>query len=355
MSKIGVWNTAFLGDAILTLPLLQTLRAAYPGAVIDFWVRKGFGALFTAHPAISNVYEYDKRGRERGIFRSMRLGRSLGRERYALWISAHASLRSALVARWSGAKVRVGYAKPASNAWFYTHIVPRRFPELEEIERLFQLLSPLGLASRNIPLSTWPEIVLPAPARDAAEAFLAELGANGKRPVLGVHPGSIWGTKRWPPEYFAAIAAMAAREGAHVLVFGGPGEEGTAEDVAARARGALSPAAAALVVNLAGRLSLAELAAYIGRLGCCLTNDSGPMHLAWPQRTPVTAVFGPTVRELGFFPRGESATVMELPLPCRPCGLHGPRACPLGHHKCMRDMTPGMVWPDVAAKVFAKP
>ncbi|MDL2210172.1 lipopolysaccharide heptosyltransferase II [Desulfovibrio sp. OttesenSCG-928-O18] len=353
MNKIGVWNTAFLGDAILTLPLLQTLRAAYPDAVIDFWVRKGFGGLFRAHPAINTVYEYDKRGKDKGALHAMRLGRSLARERYALWISAHASLRSALVSRLTGAGMRIGYAKPASNALFYTHVVPRRFSELEEIERLQQLLIPQDLAARGVEPAAWPEIVLPGSARDAAEAYWTTLAENGQRPVLGLHPGSIWGTKRWPVEYFAAVAVNAAHEGAHVLVFGGPGEEIMAEDVAAQARKALSPGEAALVVNLAGTLSLTELAAYIGRLDCYVTNDSGPMHLAWPQKTPVTAMFGPTVRELGFFPRGASATVMELPLPCRPCGLHGPQTCPQGHHKCMRDMTPDMVWPDVAAKMFA--
>ncbi len=114
----------------------------------------------------------------------------------------------------------------------------------------------------------------------------------------------------------------------------------------------LSPEEGRRIVSLAGALSLPELAAVIKRLSCYLTNDSGPMHLAWPQRTPVIALFGPTVRELGFFPRGAGATVMELPLPCRPCGLHGPQKCPQGHHKCMRDMTPEMVWRNVAATLF---
>lgn len=351
MIKIGVWNTAFLGDAVLTLPLLQTLRTAYPDAEIDFWVRKGFGELFAAHPAVNAVHEYDKRGEHKGGLHAMRLGRFLGGRRYTVWLSAHASLRSALMARWSSAKVRIGYSRPASNAWFYTHVVPRRFSELEEIERLLQLLAPLDLAARNVPLSSWPEIVLPEEARDAADAF-RESFAGGSAPILGLHPGSIWGTKRWLPDSFAAIAARAVREGARVLVFGGPGEEDVAAAVVERAGESLSAAERGRLCNLAGTLRLTHLAAYLGRLACYVTNDSGPMHLAWPQKTPVTAIFGPTVRALGFFPRGEGATVMELPLPCRPCGLHGPQTCPLGHHNCMRNLTPEVVWPDVAAKLF---
>lgn len=353
MMRIGVWNTAFLGDAVLTLPLLQRLHAAFPDAAVDFWVRKGFGALFAAHPAIRSVYEYDKRGRDRGVLQTLRVGSAARRENYGIWIAAHGSFRSGMIARQSGAPMRIGYAEPGINALFYTHTVPRRFAAFAEIERLLRLLLPLDIGAEEPSPRDWPTLVLPQTARDAAERLFASFAAEGDAPVLGLHPGSIWGTKRWPQEYFAAVAAKAAREGARVLVFGGPGaEEAMAGETASLATKGLSPAEGARIVNCAGTLSLPELAAVIGRLSCYLTNDSGPMHLAWPQGTPVTALFGPTVRALGFFPRGKDATVMELPLPCRPCGLHGPQTCPLGHHDCMRAMTPEMVWPDVAAKVF---
>lgn len=350
MSTICVWNTAFLGDAVLTLPLIQTLHEAYPDSAIHFWVRKGLSSLFTAHPAISQVYEYDKRGAEAGGFSALRLGRHLGHKRYSLWISAHSSMRSALLARWSSAKIRIGYKRPHLNAWFYTHTVDRRFAELDEVERLEQLLLPLRI---TVPVQKWPNLVLPRDAADKAAALFDSLGASSDTPVLGVHPGSIWGTKRWPTEYFAEIAARAIDGGAKVILFAGPGEEsmaGEVRELLARrfVRGGLDA-----LTDLSGKLSLTELAACLGRLSCYLTNDSGPMHLAWPQGTPVTALFGPTVRGLGFFPRGGQSTVMEVPLECRPCGLHGPQTCPLGHHNCMRLLLPDLVWPDVQRKLFA--
>ena len=355
MIRIGVWNTAFLGDAILTLPLLQTLRAARSDAVIDFWIRKGFGTLFTAHPAITRVYEYDKRGKEKGLLRGFLSSSAIADQGYDLWISAHGSFRSGMIARRSGAPMRIGYAEPRVNSWFYTHTVARAFTEFEEIERLLRLLQPLDFAAHGIFLQDWPNIVLPQIFRDNATQFFASLAVERAVPVLGMHPGSIWGTKRWPLEYFAAIASKAAQEGACVLVFGGPGgEEVMAAETVALAVNDLSGKDRGSIINLAGKLSLPDLAAYIGNLSCYLTNDSGPMHLAWPQKTPVTALFGPTVREWGFFPRGGTATVIELPLPCRPCSLHGPQECPAGHHRCMRDMTPDMVWSDVAAKLFRK-
>ena len=111
MKRIAVWNTAFLGDAVLTLPLIQTLSDAFPGSEIDFYVRRGLASLFEAHPALHAVYEYDKRriaGNNR-LSALLKSGRILGGRRYDIWIGAHPSPRSALLARSSGAPLRVGY------------------------------------------------------------------------------------------------------------------------------------------------------------------------------------------------------------------------------------------------------
>ena len=336
--KIGVWQTAFLGDAVLTLPLLAALNSRFPGAEVHFFVRRGFESLFAEQPGVAAVHGFDKRGAQRSLPAAVRLGWELGRQGFDLWIGTHKSLRSALVAASTGIPRRIGYDAPWFNRLAYTDAVPRRFGELEEIERLFQLLLPLGIE----PPAPETRLVPPADAVRRAEAFWAERGFQG--PVLGIHPGSTWPTKCWPVKYFGEIAGRAARVGANVLVFGGPGEEATAAEVVARSGGDA-------VTDLSGRLSLPELAAFLGRVDACLTNDSGPMHLAWTQGTPLVALFGPTVRSLGFFPRGEGSTVMETPLDCRPCGLHGPRKCPRDHHRCMRDLDPDRVWEAVRAKL----
>ena len=229
------------------------------------------------------------------------------------------------------------------NRLAYTHVVPRLFAKLHEIERILQLLAPLGVAP---PARPWPVPALPEAARKAAADFWETLPPG---PVLGIHPGSIWPTKRWLTEYFADIAVRALWLERTVLIFAGPGEEDTADDVLLHVASILGEGEEAMppkakIINLAGQLSLAELAAYFQRLACLVCNDSGPMHLAWAQGVPVTAVFGPTVRGLGFFPRGENSHVVELALPCRPCGLHGHKVCPLGHHHCMAWIRPERVW-----------
>lgn len=340
MSKIGVWNTAFLGDAVLTLPLLQSLKANFPQAELRFFVRGGLESLFASQPELAGAHGFDKRDGQSGLAAAYSLGRRLAREDYTLWISAHRSFRSGLISHWSGVRTRIGYSTPWFNHYCYTHTVDRAFKRFDEIERLLRLLDPLKLSRRE----DWPRLALnPESVERAGEFWAREIHG----PVLGLHPGSTWATKRWPAERFGRVAAMAAKAGARVLLFGGPGERELAAEVEAAA-GEFGPGR---LINLAGELNLPDLAAWIARLDCYLGNDAGPLHLAWTQRAPVVALFGPTVRSLGFYPRGETATVLERELDCRPCGLHGPQVCPKGHHRCMLDISAEEVFAAVAGKL----
>jgi len=347
MHRICVWNTAFLGDAVLTLPLIASLKKGFPDSEIDFWVRPGLEQLFEAQPELSQVLPVAKRGRHRGVGGLLRLVAELRKGVYDLHVCAHTSPRSALAALGSGAPLRVGYYSGLLSQLAFHRLVDRKFRELEEIERLLELLKPLDL-----PIATrWPRLVLSEGVREEVAAFRAREGLSSV-PVLGVHPGSVWATKRWPAQRFGRVAALAAKAGARILIFAGPGEEPLAKMALQAARKA-SPRAFEACVNMAGRLSLPQLAAHIGLLDCYLCNDSGPMHLAWIQDTPLVALFGPTTRELGFYPRGERSTVIERRLDCRPCGKHGGRRCRLGTHACMRGIEPEEVWQAVRRKLFS--
>lgn len=338
--KIGVWQTAFLGDAVLTLPLLRALKDRFPEAEIHFFVRSGVQSVFKGQPEIDRVRPFAKRDKQKSLNAAFRLGWEIGQEDFDLWISAHTSLRSAFISIASGIGRRIGYSKPWFNRLAYTETVDRRFNELMEIERLMELVRPLGIEGPP----PKAELVLPTDAMADADEFWREAGFDG--PVLGIHPGSTWPTKCWPTAYFSEIIRRAVERGVHVLVFAGPGEEGVAEQAI---DGALADPTR--VTNLAGKLDLPRLAAYLGRLDAYLSNDSGPMHLAWTQDVPLVALFGPTVKKLGFFPRGANSTVMEADVPCRPCGLHGPKKCPEGHFRCMKELTPDRVWEALKVKL----
>jgi len=341
--RIGIWQTAFLGDAVLTLPLIQAIKARFPEAGLHLFVRAGLEGLFSAQRELASVRAFAKRGSQKGLLAAYGLGFELGREGFDLWISPHTSLRSALVAACVGAKTRIGYSWPWYNRLAFTHLVDRRFDELAEIERLMQLGLPLGIE----PVAPKPRLDLPQGALKRAEVIFSGLPAG---PILGIHPGSTWPTKCWPAEYFAQVARLALDAGAVVLLFAGPDECALAGRIAEAAQpdnqpdGQPAGLGTARLVNLAGQLDLPALAACLARLDACLSNDSGPMHLAWVQGTPLVALFGPTTRQLGFFPRGENSRILEMSMDCRPCGLHGHTACPEKHHACMRDITPERAW-----------
>jgi heptosyltransferase-2 len=151
--------------------------------------------------------------------------------------------------------------------------------------------------------------------------------------LVAFAPGSVWATKRWP--YFAELARQQAQH-ARVVVIGSDADRELAEEIVGATRG--------LAIDATGRLSLLASAELIRRSMLIVTNDSAPLHLASAMDTPTIAVFGPTVPEYGFGPlAGHSAVAGHAALACRPCDRHGPNRCPLGHWRCMREITPDAV------------
>ena len=319
-----VIQTAFLGDVVLTTPLLAVLAERH--GPVDVVTTPAAAPLLETHPAVASVIRYDKREADRGLVGIVRLGRRLRRRRYASVYLPHRSWRSAALALISGAAERIGFADSPAAAT-YTRRVPR--PELgHEVERLLSLA---GGEAAAPPV----RIELTADDRAAAEAWLRARGVGDG--FVALAPGSIWGTKRWP-----GYVELAAALDAPVVVVGGREDAALAEAVAAAAPGRGH--------NAAGALGLRGSAALIGRAAVLVTNDSAPLHLATAMGTPVVAIFGPTVPAFGFGPRGARDRIVEHPaLECRPCSAHGPRVCPLGHHRCMTELSVESIAAAVAA------
>ncbi len=345
--RIAVWNTAFLGDSVLTLPLIRVIKAAWKEAEVDYYVRGGLEPLYAGQPEIAHVYGCHKRGRHGRSAGMLALARGIAARRYDIWVDAHLSLRSSLMALASRARVRAGYEEAAFSAFALNVRTSRRFEELQEVERLLLLAEAIGVPAGTLEEKDliWPELRLPREAHAEAAELLAPLPPGQ---VVAVHPGSVWPTKRWLPEGFAGVLRRALESGACAVLLAGPGEEAIAGEVA---RLAGVDGGTEGFLDLSGKTSLASLAAVLARLDCYVGNDSGVMHLAWAQRVPVTAIFGPTTRSLGFWPRGDGSSVMEVCEPCRPCGLHGHKTCPRGHFRCMRRISADMVWKDVERKL----
>ena len=322
---------------MLTTPLLATLAELH--GPVDVVTTPAAAALVETHPGVGTVIRYDKRGADRGPGGLWRLGARLRARRYARVYLPHRSWRSAALALLAGAAERVGFSdSPAAVT--YTRRVARPTSG-HEVERLLRLAGESGTTASGVELEgssrvTPPvHVALTADDRAAADAWLRERGVGDG--FVALAPGSIWGTKRWP-----GYAELAAAIDAPVVVIGGREDAELAESVAAAARGRGH--------NAAGVLGLRGSAALISRAAVLVTNDSAPLHLATAVGTPVVAVFGPTVPAFGFGPRGTRDVVVEHPsLACRPCSAHGPEVCPLGHHRCMKELSIEAVAAAVAA------
>lgn len=310
-----VIQTAFIGDAVLTIPLLQLLAARH--GPVDVVTTPAAASLVEAHPAVRRVIPYDKRGADRGWRGFRRMVRSLRDNQYGRVYLAHRSWRSAALAWLARIPERIGFAD-APGAPSYT----RRIPTPQGVHAIDRYDALAESGERRVPE---PWLALPERDRQAASTWLLARGIEG--PFIAIAPGSIWGTKRWP--YFPELAARLTLP---VVAIGGAQDQELGADVAQRA--------AARGANAAGALTLRESAAVVERATVLVTNDSAPLHLASAVGTPIVAIFGPTVPAFGFGPIRPGDRVVEHPnLPCRPCSQHGPKVCPLGHHRCMKDVT----------------
>ena len=322
-----VIQTSFLGDTVLTTPLLAELAKRGP---VDVVTTPASAGLLTNHPSVRSVIPYDKRNSERGIGGFLRMAARLRRFRYDAAYLAQGSMRSSALALAAGVARRVGFASSAGRV-LYTQKVEYR-DDWHHARRLLSLATPDAPAQEIRP-RLYPGI----PERGAVDRFLAlHDGLDGSRPLVALAPASVWATKRWP--YFAELARELAAD-VRIVVLGAEDDKTLAGEVCAASTDAL---------NAAGVFTLLGSAELIRRCQVLVTNDSAPQHLASAVDTPTLTIFGPTVPTFGFGPLARnSATTGIDSLACRPCDRHGPRKCPLGHWKCMRELTAG----DVAARV----
>lgn len=323
--NVLVLQTSFLGDSLLTLPLLRRLKESLPEARVTVLTLPKNADVFRSCPWADEVILDDKRGAHGGPLGAWRIAAALRAKKFDLAVIPHRSLRSALVARLAGIARRVGFASSAGR-FLLTDAVPFSWLA-HDLERNLALARPLG--GDAAPAEGEARYVTPPAPGPQLLAALTRAGIKDGDRLVGVHPGAAWATKRWLPERFAALCRLLAADGLKPMIVGGPGDAALGAQIA-RDGGA---------ADLTGRTDLAELSALMGRLALFVTNDSGPMHLAAAAGVPVVALFGATTRELGFFPYGSRHRVVEEPLACRPCGLHGARACPEGHFLCMRLLT----------------
>ncbi len=335
--KFLIIQTAFIGDVILALPLLQVLRRNFPNSKIDFMLIPKTSELLKNHPDVDEVIIFDKKGKDRGLSGLIKISKFISLKSYDVAIIPHRSFRSAMIPFLAGVKTRIGFDKSTFN-FLYTHVVG--YKKIHEIERNLSLLEPLGIkvSSKELP-NLFPSDY----DRSYIDKILADVNSN----LIGIAPGSVWATKRWLKERFVELVMLLVNDGFAVVLIGGAEDFELCEEIK-RDSGFKN------VYNFCGKLSLLQSAELIRRCVVLISNDSAPMHIAVAMRTPVVAIFGPTIPEFGFYPYGDKDKVVQVEnLYCRPCGIHGGKKCPEGHFKCMRLIETKTVYEEVKSLIRA--
>ena len=306
-----------LGDVILTTPVFENLKAARPKCRTSVLVKRAFAPVFKDNPFVDEVLIFE----EKGLWG---WAREIRRRRFNVVLDLHDTPRSRIWGWLSGAGRVERYDK---RAWDRRRLVRTKEPSGRLAGRVVdRYLETLG--KPGIPVRTRQPKIYVADG-DLGDGLSRRIG-NG--PFVSVAPGAVHAAKRWPAERFAEAADALVSGDGTVLILGSRADRAAAQAVA----GALKSRS----VNLAGETSLRELFSLLAGCRVVLTNDSGIMHAADALGRPTAAVFGPTVEAFGFFPAGSRSTVVQAEgLACRPCHIHGPESCPLGHFRCMKDVT----------------
>ncbi len=317
--KFLVIQTAFIGDVILATPLVEKLRRFYPDAQIDFLLRKGNEKLLASHPFIRRVWVWDKKkAKYRGL---AALIRQIRQEHYDEVINCQRFAAAGLLTILSGARRTSGFRKNPLS-FLFTRRMPHVFgtvaKPVHEVQRNLTLIEHLTDASFEMP-RLYPDPADYERVRDLRGAF-------GR--YVCIAPTSVWFTKQFPPHKWVELIGRMPADCA-IYLLGSPDDASACSAIQAASG---HPG----IHNLAGRLSLLESAALMQEAAMNYVNDSAPMHLASAVNAPVTAVFCSTIPLFGFTPLSEQSRVVETKetLGCRPCGLHGRPACPLGHFAC---------------------
>ncbi len=316
--KILLVRFSSLGDLVLLTALVDGLADLFPGHELHLATKEQYRELFDSNRHVEKIHALPSGARFGDL---IKLRSKLAAERFDIIIDAHNVIRSKFLYRTLGARRKVQLGKDQIGK--FSLINRGQGPDADFVslkDRYLDLLEKLDVSVGPFPtrLDPPPETVM------TAEELFKAGGLEGMS-VIALAPGARWETKRWPEKNYRHLAEKYTSDGYGVLVVGGDSER----EICARV------AAGTTAVNACGSLSLMETAAALRKASVLVTNDSAPLHIAEAVGTPVVALFGPTVRQFGYFPLNEKSVVLEKDLDCRPCSRNGARQCHIENRDCL--------------------
>lgn len=326
--NILVIQTSFIGDAVLTLPMLEKLKTLYPKSILSVLTIPSTEIIFANSPFVDDVIVYDKRGKDKGLKNLFVLGKKLREKKFTKLFSPHRSLRTAIIVLLSQVFESTGFNN-SSLSYAYKNSVEYNLNE-HEVIRNFRLI--------NYPFDgdSWkvlPKLNIPQESQKIIADFIK---TNINSEYICVSPGSVWETKKYLDKYYIEIIKYIVGIGYKVVILGSSKEFDACENI--------KKEFSSSVINTAGKFSIIETIELIKRSKMIICNDSAPTHFAMAANSSVITLFCSTVPEFGFYPYSDKSSFLSVGnLSCKPCGIHGFRECPKNNYECAEKLYPYIV------------
>ncbi len=324
--KILLVQTSFLGDTILSTPVISGIKTIYPASELWIMTTPLSAHLVKRDPFIEGVIAYDKRNNQSGLTGLLEMARKLKKMKFDRSYSLHRSFRTSILLWLAKIPYRIG-CRDAKLPYLYHETRNRDFSKHDVIRNLSILNGELDFSSFD------KEMRLFAPTENEIRPDIRKK-IDSSKPYAVIAPGSVWNTKMWFAEGFRTVAVFLLKQGYRVVLVGAKSDETVCNAVAQDLD----------VLNFAGRTDISEALYIVKNAKLVVCNDSMTLHMASAFKIPNVAVFCATSPEFGYGPWKNNAIVVEKQdLHCKPCRPHGSERCPEGTNACMNELSPDEV------------
>jgi heptosyltransferase II len=319
-------QTAFIGDAILTLPAIQKLKEMNPFYLIDVMCIPECCDIFMSSPYIENVIVLEKKGIHKSILSSLRFVNKLKNNNYSKLYSAHRSFRTSLIVLFLRVKESFGFDNSTLNI-VYKNLIKYN-SSIHEVQRNLNLI---GFCFNEENWRIKPEIVVDDFTKNKILSFLKEKKIDNN--LIVIAPGSVWETKKYPKKYFEEIINYLLEKKYKVILIGGKKDIELCSSLVKKYNSD--------VLDTSGLFSVVESIELIRNARILISNDSAPTHMGMSADVKVLTIYCSTVSSFGFYPYNlKSCFVSFDELDCKPCGIHGHKKCPINTFACGEKLEP---------------
>ncbi|MCX8480941.1 MAG: glycosyltransferase family 9 protein [Sediminibacterium sp.] len=317
MKKILVIQTAFLGDAILASSVLETIHSVDSTIKLAILVKHGNETIFDNHPFLHNVFIWKKQNKKYVNLFSLIL--KIRKEKYDVVINLQRFFSAGLITIFSNATIKLGFKKNPLQV-FFTKSFEHSLNNIHEINRN-------GVFSKYL---FGNNLIIKYPQLYPTEDNFNAIKIYQTKPYICIAPNSVWFTKQLPG--YKWIELINELSPFNIYLIGGKSDYAYNQQI-------VQKSIHTSIINLSGKLTILETAALMKNATLNYVNDSAPLHLASSTNANVVAVYCSTIPEFGFSPLSSKQWIVQIKLPCKPCGLHGKKKCPLNHFNCANDIT----------------